>query len=365
MKIAWIDKEGPGGIMIYGDEITAKLKERGHQLLLLRFVSPEENENPDAIPIPYSKYIQIQSVNYRLSSPETYPFVEKQLQKFKPDLVHTSLPSALLDYELPKLCKKLKIPSIATFHLAIDVRRTLEAIEGRVAHGFFSPIMRKHSRIIIFSEYQRQALKYLKIPSSKIVVIPNGVDAHKFSPQNRSCENLTITYIGRLASEKNVTKLAQVFLGLGLPDDWILQFAGTGYQEKRLRELARSSRGRITLLGRVEGEDKVHLLRKTGIFVLPSSIEGLSLSLLEAMACGCPCVATDVGADGEVLGGAGILIEPGRILKPQLRSALQLLTNNHEVRKVLGKQARRRIEEKYTLERVVDQLEEVYITQKC
>ncbi|MEN9212717.1 MAG: glycosyltransferase family 4 protein, partial [Thermostichus sp. DG02_4_bins_136] len=89
-------------------------------------------------------------------------------------------------------------------------------------------------------------------------------------------------------------------------------------------------------------------------------IEGLSLSLLEAMACGLAPVATDVGADGEVLmDGAGILLDPKRVTS-DLQTLLPLLRDQREFTQLLGMKARQRVLERYTLSRNITQVEQLY-----
>jgi glycosyltransferase involved in cell wall biosynthesis len=86
----------------------------------------------------------------------------------------------------------------------------------------------------------------------------------------------------------------------------------------------------------------------------------LSLSLLEAMACGLACVATDAGADGEVLEqGAGIVLAAQGVAT-QLRTLLPMLAEQPEFRRILGTKARQRVLERYTLSRNLALLEALY-----
>ena len=96
------------------------------------------------------------------------------------------------------------------------------------------------------------------------------------------------------------------------------------------------------------------------MFLLPSLVEGLSLALLEAMASGTACVATDAGADGEVLeGGAGIVISTQGVTT-QLRTLLPVLRDQPVLTAELGRRARQRALERYTLSQNIDQLEQLY-----
>jgi glycosyltransferase involved in cell wall biosynthesis len=114
-------------------------------------------------------------------------------------------------------------------------------------------------------------------------------------------------------------------------------------------------------LGYIADEERrLEILRGSDVFILPSLVEGLSISLLEAMACGLACLATNVGADGEVLeNGAGVVLTTKRVTS-QLATLLPLFQDHPELTTLLGKKARQRVLERYTLSRNLNQLEQLY-----
>jgi glycosyltransferase involved in cell wall biosynthesis len=117
----------------------------------------------------------------------------------------------------------------------------------------------------------------------------------------------------------------------------------------------------VLWLGYVANEQqRIEILRGADVFILPSLVEGLSLSLLEAMACGLACIATDVGADGEVLSnGAGVVLNSQGVTT-QLKTLLPLFRDQPELIPVLGQKARQRVLDRYTLSGNITQLENLY-----
>ena len=105
---------------------------------------------------------------------------------------------------------------------------------------------------------------------------------------------------------------------------------------------------------------RIEILRGADVFILPSLVEGLSLSLLEAMSCGLACVATDAGADASVIAGdAGVVINTQGVAG-QLRTLLPVLREHSAWREILGKSARQRVLDYYTLKGNVDRIEHLY-----
>ncbi len=210
------------------------------------------------------------------------------------------------------------------------------------------------------------------IPAWKVVTIRNGIDLSLYGngidgravracigvPQNA----LLVGTIGRLSPEKGQDVLVEALrmLKRNVPDMRGIM-AGDGPSRWQLERLVRSSGMQeiICLLG--HRNDVPALLSVMDIFVLPSHREGLPLALLEAMATGLPVVATDVGGCGEVIrdGHNGLLVAPGR---PELiAGAIKRLACDEGLRRSLGHQARRTIEEHFSVDRMVRQIEELYL----
>jgi len=297
----------------------------------------------------------------------------RSLRELQPDLVHASLTLSPLDFYLPELCANLRLPLVATFHPPFDRHlRNWQSSTQFLAYQFYAPFLARYDRTIVFSELQRDLLVRQGVPAERLAVIPNGVDEVQYSPApgrinytysslkaRYNAERLFV-YQGRLSAEKNVAALLRAWQQAKMGDRCKLAIVGDGPLGNTLRGLYAEERNILWLGYVAEACQRIEILRAADAFVLPSLVEGLSLSLLEAMACGTACAATDAGADGEVLaGGAGIILDTRRLVE-QLSALLPRLRDRPNWTAELGQRARQRILDRYTLTRNLNQLEALY-----
>jgi glycosyltransferase involved in cell wall biosynthesis len=230
-------------------------------------------------------------------------------------------------------------------------------------YRLYAQSLASFDRVIIFSEQQKSLLEHYGVPAENVAVIPNGVDIEKYAPGASDFKETVkagalVGYLGRVDPEKNVDILVRAFQDVDAADDVKLVIVGSGSEKRRLDR--RYGSPRVVFTGQVLDEvERISMLRAMDIFVLPSMVEGLSLSLLEAMACGVAPVATDVGSDGEALRGAGIVLDT-KDLDGQLRLALRTLIEFPDFRSELGRRARARAVERFSLSDNLDRLLSVY-----
>lgn len=363
LKVVWFGKKTPfSGNVTYSKEITNLLIQRGHEVYFFHFENDhdEYTKENNEVTIPYL----YKSQAYTIQAIKSEKVIYEQLKKIKPDIVHVSLCISPLDFKLHEICHELNIPIVCTFHNAFDRRPTFHGSTAFLLYQLYAPSLAKYDGMIIFSDLQKEIFMKLGVPAEKIKVIPNAIDTNKFSPAEsefrKNFPNKQIyTYLGRIDSEKGVDVLLKVFAKLKLENTQLV-IVGGGKQENVLKSIYGDEKN-ILWTGIIFDEQKrIDILRGSDAFILPSQIEGLSLALLEAMACGVPCLATDVGSDGEVIsGGAGIILDPVKT-KANLKFALKLLHDSEDYRKLLSKKARERILEKYAIEKNIEQVEALY-----
>lgn len=371
MRIAWLGKKSPFcGNVTYSREVTNALLDRNHKVSFFHFAQEEAPPDnwPDfqEISIPFFYKSQI----YTIPSPKSRKVLEQALQELapRPDVVHASLTLSPLDFFLPEICQELNLPLVATFHPPFDRKlRNFTSSTQYLMYQLYAPSLAKYDRVIVFSHLQREVLIQLGVPAPRVAVIPNGVDIEKYAPGNSSLKaelgvDRVFVYQGRVAPEKNVESLLKAWkqARMGSGNAKLVIVGNHGPLAASLMPFYGPEHG-IVWLGFIADEQRrIEILRGCDVFILPSLVEGLSLSLLEAMACGVACVATDAGADGEVLEReAGVILKTQGVAT-QLRTLLPQLRDHPSWTQLLGNNARRRVEERYTLSDNISQLEALY-----
>lgn len=224
----------------------------------------------------------------------------------------------------------------------------------------------------ISSEFRRAG-----VAPRQMAIIPNGVDTTRFRPavgneRERLSRRLGLptrwlaVYTGKLNRGKGLTLLLEAWLDMvrRAPDVHLLLVgSGSGQYmscEPELREFVRTHDldPRVTFTGYVENVEDY--LRASDCFVLPSRSEAFGLSLVEAMACGLPSIATRVGGVPDLVrnGVDGLLVEPGNAV--ELGAALWKLYTDEEKAARLGSAAREAVVRELGIEPVTDAHLEVF-----
>ena len=213
-------------------------------------------------------------------------------------------------------------------------------------------------------------------PAEKTITIYNGVDLTFFKegggfnlprldgeslcPDKR----LRIICVARLSPVKRIDVLLESLALLAKSrTDWTCTIIGGGPLEKELKEksqaLGLSSCVRFT--GHVQ--DVHSFMQKADLAVLSSDKEGLPLSLVEAMACGLPCVVTDVGGNREIVqhGITGLVVEAGS--PKQLAEGIAYVLNHSEEREKMGQAARSLAYERFDLSCMIDEYKALLLPQ--
>jgi glycosyltransferase involved in cell wall biosynthesis len=195
-----------------------------------------------------------------------------------------------------------------------------------------------------------------------IEVVPNGIEVDRFHPGvttpdwRARCglpDGPLVTYLGRLTQDKGVHRFLDAIAAIAGRVDVTAVVGGVGPEERAVRERLAGDpalRARVRYVGPVAEEEKAALLSQSDLFVLPSTSDTSSIAILEAMACGATCLASDVGGPSEIVqdGRTGRLV-PVRT-PSALSSAMLALVEDGAERHRLAETARRWVVESASIE---------------
>lgn len=214
------------------------------------------------------------------------------------------------------------------------------------------------------NQYNRRWEERGGADSERIRTVYNGVDPHAFPEAGPEPEVPTLSWCGRIDPIKDLETLirAYAFMREELPELRLRLFgpvpAGCEGYRIRLEELAAELGvgDGISYEGRIEQVARAYA---AGSIVMLSSIsEGFPFSIIEAMSCGRTTVSTDVGGVREAVGDTGLVVPP-REPETMARATLALLRDDGR-RAELGRAARKRVVEKFTLHQSVDGFRHIY-----
>ncbi len=219
--------------------------------------------------------------------------------------VHSSFgPSFFRKYPIIKMAHDAGIPVVNHIHgSALDELYTdAPAWKKRMVEKSYGMC----DRIIVLSEEWKQKISVI-VPADKIVVVPNySVIVREMISEEvmeKRFEKKQILYLGRFDSLKGVVDIPEI------ADRVIKQFpearfvvGGTGETEPVIAEIERLGlKDTVILPGWIRGDEKVKLLKESAIFLLPSHMEAMPMSILEAMGYALPIVSCDVGGIPQVV----------------------------------------------------------------
>lgn len=347
MKIAFYHRNVSGGIKTHVEALSHEFEKLGHEV---------------------KRIDQFSLGSYMLGNSAggiSYGF-DFALRKIKKevadcDVLHIHHSATFSEYFLPfsSICSEVNI--VNTFHIQAG-----EGLGGEAAKTLISMLVtlytgRSKNFISVSAEIAEYIRQHCYVYSNngygtELVVIPNGVDIHRFYPaekdekeSNNKEKSICLGYLGRLSPEKNVINMIKAVKTLDV-DNISLKIAGAGPLYSKVKKLEDE---RIKVLGYVE--DAPSFYRSVDVFLLPSKLEAQPIALLEAMASGLPIIATDVGDNKYFVRGNGIICgtsvkEIGAAIKEMLRGDMGKM----------GAESRKLVECDYTWDKIAERTLEVY-----
>ncbi len=324
-----------------------QLSELGHEAIVFAPQKPPESYAGHRI-------INVPAIPFRPWYPELFlglprPRLGREIDRFKPDIVHVVNP-VVLGLWGTAIAKQRNLPLLASFHTDLP---------QYVAHlklGFLKPLSQTVIRDVHNQAHINLCTSQPMVNSAqglgikRVRLWPKAVDTERYHPANRSAamrERLSdghpemplMVYIGRLSHEKRldwlyapITQISGVRLAL----------VGSGPAEGYLKERFKGTATVFT--GYMSGKELAEAYASADVFVFPSDTETLGFVAMEAMASGIPVVGARAGGIPDVIkhGQNGFMFTPGNL--GDLSEKAQTLLFNAELRKRLGRQARKDME---------------------
>ena len=279
--------------------------------------------------------------------------------------VHQALHPAFVSIVVGKqLLNKPVIVKTASSGMTSDIRQ----LKGYPLGNFqLRHLVKKMEILVANSKAGGREFNDIGFPKSQIEYIPNGVTLPQDGKANYGQVKRVVT-TSRLSKEKGIDVLLKAWASVVAQERGLeLIILGDGPLAGELRELTVSLgvTDSVTFMGTVQSV--MDYLKHADLFVLPSRTEGSSNALLEAMSCGLPCIATNVGGNMELIGednrerimpGKFFVAKNGLLVNPDdvegISEAMLYLIRNGMKREELGNQARLSIKENYSIDLIAD-----------
>ena len=301
-----------------------------------------------------------------------YPRVWRMIREMRPAVVHTrNLGPLEMQVAVAAACGAVRVHG--------EHGRELNDVDGsnrklQRLRRLYAPFV--HRYVALSRELETYLVEKVGIAGKRIEQIYNGVDAQRFRPLTGAPGPIEgwhlnaetpwiVGTVGRMQAVKDQTLLARAFvhallLRPELKRVWRLVMVGAGPLQEEVRTVLTDAG--LASLAWLPGEraDVPDIMQRMHCFVLPSLTEGISNTILEAMACGLPVVATDVGGNGELVqaGHTGLLVAAGDV--DGMAQALLQIYDAPERARAMGAQSRREVESRFSLPAMVAAYQALY-----
>jgi len=220
--------------------------------------------------------------------------------------------------------------------------------------------MQQSDGLTTVSEYLKERTNAEFDISREIRVIPNFVDPRKFRRLEKDREQRIVCHSSNFRPLKRIPDIIMAFKMISQQIKCKLLLVGNGPERPKAEKLAKNLgiSNRVHFLGNVKNVQEI--LGKSDLFLLPSEDESFGLAALEAMSCEVPVVASNIGGLKELIshGIDGYLIEVGDV-KALAQYSLKIL-QDPRLQGEFGKNARQKVLEKYTPDKIVPEYEDLY-----
>ncbi|WP_297215332.1 glycosyltransferase [Thermoplasma sp.] len=344
----------PDGVSVYLKEVKNRLQSEGHEVMIFSLTGDtrEHNVYVPRLTVPFLPYPQYRMPFFFL------PFsVFRRAIEFDPDIIH--LHNAFYMSSIGYLvARRLGIPPVATFHTDISkmkdsIRMPFQDFAFSLGERYSMYLYRKCRVVMAPSKVVEEYLR--KKGVNNVITLPLFVDTDKYRRSQYIPDEKYILYLGRITVDKGVYRvldLAEAMMGDGVK----FKIAGIGPELDRIKRIVHAHQMKnVEILGYVDDEKKRELMENASLFVYPSSADTFGISVFEALSSGVPVMVSNdfpVKEDSEAIS----YVDFNDVRSAQ-EIARRILSAD---RGKLATEARRLVENKYSLERHISSLLEIY-----
>ncbi len=361
MKIAMVGQKGIpatyGGVERHVEEIGARLAAKGHDVTVFCRWHYTRTEEKYFRGIRLVRYPSVNTKHFDTASHCLISAADYLWHKY--DLIHFHALGPSVFAMLPRV-KGTR--SVVTIHGLDWEREKWGKFAAWILKHCEYPAVHFPNRAIVVSRTLQHyfAQKFNIVPD----VIPNGTNVPILRAPNKMLrfglgDGPYVLFVGRLVPEKGCHYLVEAFSQLDIdPSVKLVLAGGTSFSDQYVRDLERHQSDRIRFLGYVYGDVLEELWSNAYFVVQPSTLEGLSISLLEGLSYGKCVLTSDIPENMEVVGDSAPSFRSRDVA--DLRAKLKLLIENPDLVRQYEAQSRDLVFTNYSWDRVVDSLERVY-----
>jgi|YelNatPaOPRAMG01_1025707.scaffolds.fasta_scaffold31204_2 glycosyltransferase involved in cell wall biosynthesis len=373
-----------GGPVKAAYQISRELVKRGHEVVVYTTdakdfgsrLKIDSSDTIDGIKVHRFRNISLRLVKKLklFITPQLALSTRREIKEF--DVIHLHEYRTFQNIVIHHYARKYDVPYV------LQARGSLPRIGAwRKLKWFYDVLfgyrlLRGAFRVIALTKVEAEQCKHMGVSEEKIAIIPNGIDLSEYAelppkgsfkkkfniPEDRKI----ILYLGRIHKIKGIDFLIKTYahlvnemnfkdtaLVVAGPDDGFLDEVKFLVQSLGISRL-------VMFTGPLYGKDKLGAYVDSDVVVLPSRYEAFPNVVLEAYACSKPVVASNVEAIPDIVlhGETGLLFQASDV--KELASAIAYMLTRPEEAERMGCNARRLVEEKFSIDRIVTQLEALY-----
>jgi phosphatidylinositol alpha-mannosyltransferase len=349
----------PGGVQVHVRELSAHLRERGHEV---RILAPgrHSGKRDDAWIVGRAIPVRGNGSVARISfGPQVAMVVARALKEARPDIIHVHEP--LVPSVSMHAVLNANVPVVATFHSNVG-RERMSSVWFKLAAPMVRPVWNRIARRIAVSDAARHSVTS-RMGDDELLIVPNGVNVERFAAAKAAKlgAGRHLLFVGRLEERKGFRIAVEAFAQLAVAyADLRLLVVGDGSERDAVDDLEPSVRSRVEMLGRVEDDRLASYLRAADLYIGPATGgESFGIVLAEAMAAGLPIVASDISGYRDVArnGVEAVLVPPGD--PGALVAAVRRVLDDPQLAKSLGERGTKRAHD-YAWDTVTDRIIKVY-----